>query len=86
MNGLGPATTAVNAAGSARSFPISATAGIAADELSLGLRAATERYQRQFVEAALRASGGSMSAAARLAGMDRSNFHRLFKRLTSLES
>jgi anaerobic nitric oxide reductase transcription regulator len=33
------------------------------------------------MEAALARHGGSMSAAAREAGMDRSNFHRLARRL-----
>jgi len=47
----------------------------------LGLREATERFQRQWIEQALRRHGGAMAAAAREAGMDRSNFLRLAKRL-----
>ena len=47
----------------------------------LGLREATERFQRQWIEQALKRHGGAMAAAAREAGMDRSNFQRLAKRL-----
>jgi anaerobic nitric oxide reductase transcription regulator len=47
----------------------------------LGLREATERFQRQWIEEALRRHDGAMAAAAREAGMDRSNFLRLLKRL-----
>ena len=46
-----------------------------------GLREATERFQRQWIEQALQRHGGAMAAAAREAGMDRSNFQRLVKRL-----
>lgn len=46
-----------------------------------GLRAATDAFQRQWIEAALAKHGGAMAAAAREAGMDRSNFHRLATRL-----
>ncbi len=46
-----------------------------------GLREATERFQRQWIEDALRRHGGAMAAAAREAAMDRSNFLRLAKRL-----
>ncbi|WP_255362647.1 nitric oxide reductase transcriptional regulator NorR [Mitsuaria sp. 7] len=46
-----------------------------------GLREATERFQRQWIEDALRRHDGVTAAAARDAGMDRSNFLRLLKRL-----
>ncbi len=46
-----------------------------------GLREATDRFQRQWIEDALRRHDGAMAAAARDAGMDRSNFLRLLKRL-----
>lgn len=46
-----------------------------------GLRAATDAFQRRWIEAALLKHGGAMAAAAREAGMDRSNFHRLAVRL-----
>lgn len=46
-----------------------------------GLREATESFQRQWIEAALRRHGGSLAGAARDAGMDRSNLLRLAKRL-----
>jgi len=49
--------------------------------VGLGLREATEAFQRQWVAAALARHGGSMVPAAREAGMDRSNFHRLARRL-----
>ena len=45
------------------------------------LREATEAFQRAWIEAALARHGASMAAAAREAGMDRSNFHRLARRL-----
>lgn len=46
-----------------------------------GLRAATDAFQRRWIEAALAKHDGAMAAAAREAGMDRSNFHRLALRL-----
>ena len=46
-----------------------------------GLRAATDAFQRRWIDAALGRHGGAMAAAAREAGMDRSNFHRLAVRL-----
>ncbi|MEK8029212.1 nitric oxide reductase transcriptional regulator NorR [Ideonella sp. DXS29W] len=45
------------------------------------LREATEAFQRQWIEASLARHGGRMSRAAEEAGMDRSNFHRLARRL-----
>ncbi len=53
----------------------------AVDATGLGLRAATEQFQRRWIEDALRRHGGAMAAAAREAGMDRSNFLRLLRRL-----
>ena len=47
-----------------------------AEELALLIRA----FQRLFVERALLETHGNISAAARLAGMDRPNFRRLMKR------
>lgn len=44
------------------------------------LRAATEAFQRQWLADLLRRHPGSMAAAAREAGMDRSNFHRLIRK------
>jgi anaerobic nitric oxide reductase transcription regulator len=48
------------------------------------LREATEAFQRQWIEAALRRHEGSLARAARDAGMDRSNFHRLLRKLHML--
>jgi anaerobic nitric oxide reductase transcription regulator len=45
------------------------------------LREATDAFQRAWIEATLARHGASMAAAAREAGMDRSNFHRLARRL-----
>lgn len=45
------------------------------------LREATDAFQRQWIAEALARHGGSFAAAAREAGMDRSNFHRLARRL-----
>ena len=45
------------------------------------LAEATRVFQRQWLEQALARSDGNLSAAARLAGMDRGNLHRLLKRL-----
>jgi len=47
----------------------------------LGLREATEAFQRQWLQALLARHGGVAAAAAREAGVDRSNFHRLLRRL-----
>ena len=48
---------------------------------ALGLREATDSFQRQWIEAALLRNRGSLAGAARDAGMDRSNLLRLAKRL-----
>lgn len=45
------------------------------------LRAATEAFQRQWLQALLGRHPRSLAAAAREAGMDRSNFHRLVRKL-----
>jgi anaerobic nitric oxide reductase transcription regulator len=47
----------------------------------VSLHEATRLFQRQWLQEALARSDGNLSAAARLAGMDRGNFHRLLKRL-----
>ena len=47
----------------------------------LGLREATEDFQRRWIEACLARHGSRISRAAAEAGMDRSNFHRLARRL-----
>jgi anaerobic nitric oxide reductase transcription regulator len=64
----------------ARSLPASAPG---ADRLmgSGTLREATDEFQRRWIEAALARHGGAYAAAARAAGMDRGNFHRLARRL-----
>lgn len=41
---------------------------------------ANERFDRAYVEGALRAAAGNITRAASLAGMDRANFRRLMKR------
>ena len=45
------------------------------------LRAATEAFQRRWLEDLLQRHTGHLSNAAREAGMDRSNFHRLLRKL-----
>jgi DNA-binding NtrC family response regulator len=45
------------------------------------LSEARSRFERGYVEEALRRAGGNLSAAARIAGIDRSNFRRLLRRL-----
>ncbi|MBA2965561.1 MULTISPECIES: nitric oxide reductase transcriptional regulator NorR [Ramlibacter] len=45
------------------------------------LRAATEDFQRRWIQASLARHAGQPSRAAAEAGMDRSNFHRLLRRL-----
>ncbi|MCY1367950.1 Nitric oxide reductase transcription regulator NorR1 [compost metagenome] len=47
----------------------------------LGLREATEAFQRRWVEAALARHSGSLARAAQEASMDRSNFHRMVRRM-----
>jgi len=45
------------------------------------LREATEEFQRQWLRASLARNNAHISNAAREAGMDKSNFHRLLRRL-----
>jgi anaerobic nitric oxide reductase transcription regulator len=45
------------------------------------LREATEDFQRRWVEACIARNAGHLSRAATEAGMDRSNFHRLARKL-----
>ncbi len=63
--------------------PLPASAAPAPD-LSIPLRAAKDAlvagFERAYVEAALRASGGNVSQAARRAGKDRKSFHELIQR------
>jgi len=83
------ATTAATTATTARTATTaSATttadvAAIASPGMSagIGLREATDQFQRAWIAAAIARNGGAMAAAAREAGMDRSNFLRLAKRL-----
>ena len=51
------------------------------DAAEMGLREATDAFQRQWIATSLARHGGHISRAARDAGMDRSNFHRLARRL-----
>lgn len=45
-----------------------------------GRRIALEQFEREYVEALLKAHGGKISEAARAAGMDRAYLHRLVRR------
>ena len=58
-----------------------ATAGPDAPGSEQSLRMATDDFQRRWIQAALARHGGSWARAAAAAGMDRSNFHRLARRL-----
>ena len=49
--------------------------------VALSLAQATENFQRDWLQAVLARHRGNLAAAARDAGVDRSNFHRLLKRL-----
>lgn len=49
--------------------------------LGATLRAETDRFQREWLQRALDRHHGNIAAAAREAGLDRSNLHRLLKRL-----
>ena len=42
-----------------------------------------EAFEHQYVDRLLSTTGGNISAAARMAGLDRSNFRRLLKRTGS---
>lgn len=82
---LGQAQAVARVAAPAVSLPLAA--GAAEDEAldaaaaGLGLREATEAFQRRWIAASLERHGGQVARAAREAGMDRSNFHRLARRL-----
>ena len=54
---------------------------LAADHDGQTLRDATDDFQRRWISASLARHGGRLSRAAQEAGMDRSNFHRLARRL-----
>ena len=45
------------------------------------LREARERFDRAYMEELLKRVGGNVSAAARIAGRNRTDFHALMKRL-----
>ncbi|MFH2053407.1 MAG: sigma-54 dependent transcriptional regulator [bacterium] len=66
--------SAANAAGG----PVAAEvpADLAAVRASGGLAAARQAYEKAFVAAALAESGGNVSEAARLLGLDRTNLHK----------
>jgi two-component system response regulator HydG len=48
--------------------------------LALPMSTATEAFERDYVSNAMRRSKGNITEAARLAGVDRSNFRRILKR------
>ncbi|HDS1294046.1 TPA: nitric oxide reductase transcription regulator, partial [Pluralibacter gergoviae] len=50
-------------------------------EDNVGLREATEAFQRQTISRALQRSGNNWAAAARALAMDVANLHRLARRL-----
>lgn len=49
--------------------------------MAVSLAEATEHFQKDWLRGVLAVHRGNLSAAARAAGIDRSNFHRLLKRL-----
>ena len=51
-----------------------------ADDVDLAVSAARAAFEKAYLEAGLRASGGNMAEAARRAGLDRSHHFRLLKR------
>ena len=55
-------------------------AGVVASADLPPLREARERFDRLYLEEAMRRSGGNVSAAARLAGRNRTDFHALLRR------
>ena len=63
----------VHAADPAGAEPSSATAGTLSERV--------EAFRRRAIQDALRAEGGSIAAAARRLGMDRSNLHHVIRRL-----
>jgi anaerobic nitric oxide reductase transcription regulator len=54
---------------------------VPAEAAAMTLREATDAFQRRWIEESLARNGGRMARAAADAGMDRSNFHRLARRL-----
>ncbi|SEF20565.1 nitric oxide reductase transcriptional regulator NorR [Variovorax sp. NFACC27] len=58
-----------------------ATAAAAETGTPVTLREATEAFQREWLAACVARHGGNLSRAAAQAGMDRSNFHRLLRKL-----
>jgi len=53
----------------------------ASDLAGQSLREATDDFQRRWLQACIARHGGHLSRAAVEAGMDRSNFHRLARKL-----
>ncbi len=51
------------------------------NEINIQLKDATENFQRRYIIQMLREQNNNLSASARELGLDRSNFHRLCKRL-----
>ncbi len=58
-----------------------ATTAAGAPAPGVGLREATEQFQRQLIDEALKACAGNWAAAARYLELDAGNLHRLAKRL-----
>ncbi|WP_085317230.1 nitric oxide reductase transcriptional regulator NorR [Derxia lacustris] len=94
--GIEPAHLGLDAAAESADAPVTAGAlratgvateaapagsGDGAPAAPAGLRAATDAFQRDWIAAALARHAGNLAAAAREAGMDRGNFHRLVRRL-----
>lgn len=61
---------------------ISSVSEVINDVTQLGLRQATDQYQRQLIDTALSQAHGNLAAAARLLQIDRSNLIRTMRRLT----
>jgi len=82
----GAATESSRAPAAAPHPPVSPVVAIesgAPEDVPAGatLRDATEAFQRRWLEDLLQRHAGHLSNAAREAGMDRSNFHRLLRKL-----
>ena len=82
--GLGESTAAAVKVEAMGASPDPVPSRESATFAGMGLREATDRFQREWIAAAIRRHDGSMAAAAREAGMDRSNFMRLARRLGAL--
>ncbi len=65
--------------------PAPPAASVAAVAVDRSLADATEAFRRDYVERALAANDGNLSAAARDLGVDRGNLHRLARRLGIIE-